>query len=195
MSQLENAVQPILRPVMKSERSLKSLTKAERHVVARWAAKTAYMLDQGGLEPRVALAHVEALYANAPHLPEGVFVFSRQQIRTRPWYYIVGAWWKHGQLTGDAQEKVEKSSYKIALQFGDLILIVVFWPLKRWGYRTGRNELFLLWPRTAVVKEYDHPDPPNISESDAACRRYSITISVVPHHGSQGFIPGLRATV
>lgn len=181
---------PILRPLILSERSVSTLKRSERHVLSRWAVKTAYMLDQGGLEPRVPPAHVQQLYSNAPHLPENVYVFGRQQVRTRPWYYIGGAWWKHADLGDAARVVVAKTSYKTGLQFGNLILFVAFWPLKNWGYRIERNQLTLLWPPTAVVKQYDHPEPENVSESDAACRRYAITISVVPHRGAEGFVHG-----
>lgn len=191
MSELETEAQPIIRSLINSDRALDSLKRSERQVLGRWAVKTAYVLDLGGLEPRVPVEHVRALYENAPHLPEQAHVFARLHPKTRPWYYFSGAWWKHAELTANARETVQKHSYKIALQFGDLIVVVAFWPLRNWGFRTDRRELYLVWPPTAVVKEYQHPQPQEISESDAACRWYAITISVVPHRGAQGFV---RAT-
>ena len=188
MSELESDVIGILRPLMRSERSLDSLRRAERCVLARWAVKTAYILDHGGLEPRVPREHLHHLYTHRRYLPDNVYVFARQQPGTRPWYYVSAAWWKHSDLTAEARRTVETTSYKLAIQFGDLILIVAFWPLKRWGYRAERKTLHLLWPPTAVPKEYDHPQAEDVSESDAACRRFVVTIGVVPHRGAEGFL-------
>lgn len=188
MSDLEKAAKSVLGRLMRAEVPVAELKRADRRTVARWAAKTAYMIDLGGLESRVPVGHVKALYANDSPLPEGVYVFARQQPRTRPWYYAGAAWWKHGQLTSDAREQVEERSYKIALQFGDLILIVVFWPLQRWGIRVEANKLALVWPPTAVIKQYVHPEPQDVSECDAACRLFAITIGVVPHRGAEGYL-------
>lgn len=188
MSQLESAVMPILRPLIGSTRSVASLTRAERHVLSRWAVKTAFMLDLGGMESRVSLTHVADLYANAPHLPQGVYVFARQQARSRSWYYIESAWWKHAELENEALERVKRESYKIAMQFGDLMLFVVYWPLANWGLRIEANELFKLWPPAAIAKQFEHPEPQDVTASEDACIRYVTTISVVPHRGAEGFV-------
>jgi hypothetical protein len=190
MSLLESEVQPILRALIHPKRSIESLRKAERHAVARWAMKTAFVLDRGGFEPRVSLRQVEELFTNAPYLPKDVYVFARQQTRTRPWYYDESAWWKHAPLTDAAAGRVAADSYKIALQFGDLILLVVHWPLSGWGIRVEKDELIKLWPSAAIVKQYIHPAPMDSSTSDLACLRHSTTISVVPKRNAEGLVPG-----
>lgn len=192
MSQLESATQPILSALVRSERDLKTLNRAERQTLSRWTVKTALMLDVGGLEPRVPLFHFKELFANRPHIPEGLYVFARHHAATLPWYYIGGAWWKYPTLEANALQTAQDTSYKIALQFREIILIVAYWPLRNWGLRVERGELSLLWPTTAVVKEYVHPEPQDVSASDDACRRYMITIGVVPHRRAEGFIPSRR---
>jgi hypothetical protein len=188
MSQLESEAIPILRPLITTQRMLRSLNRAERHTLARWAAKTAFVLDFGGLESRVPRSHVSQLYLNAPHLPSGVYVFARQQQRTRPWYFIETGSWSHAQIDEPSAELVKRESYKIAMQFGDLILYVAFWPLLGWGMRIEKGELAKVWPPLAVVKDYEHPHPPNVAASEDACIRYATSISVVPHRGAAGYV-------
>lgn len=188
MSELECAAKRILRSLITSRRRLAELTRAERHVVSRWAAKTAYMLDVGGFETTVSREHISRLFTHAPHLPDNVYVFARQQPKTRNWSYITGAWWK-ARLTEEAQRLVRQKSYKIGIQFGDLILIVVYWPLASWGLRVEKDKLVKLWPHSSVIKQYVYPEQPDVSMSDAACQRYTTTIGVVPHRGAEGFVP------
>ena len=186
MSQLESTVQPILRALIRSKRMLASLRKVERQNLSRWAIKTAFVLDAGGLEPRVPQEQLQGLYQGAPRVPKYLYVFARQQIQTRSWYYIESACWTHAPINDVAALKVETSSYKIALQFGDLILIVVHWPLSNWSVRVEKGELTNLWPPTAVVKQYVHPAPMESATSDAACQRYVTSISVAPNRGAEG---------
>lgn len=192
MSQLESTVIGLLRPLMTSTRTITSLTRAERQVLSRWAVKTAFMRDLGAFESRVSAAHVAELYTNAPHVPGGVYVFARQQARTRSWYYIETAWWKHAELEDDAAERVRRESYKMAFQFGDLIIFVVYWPLANWGIRVERGQLAKLWPPAAIVKQFEHPVPQDVTASEDACMRYVTTISVVPRHDAEGFVHRTR---
>jgi hypothetical protein len=171
---------------MPSERKLPSLTKSERQTLSRWAAKTAFVLDVAGFESHVPPEHLRHLYSNTPHLPPNVYVFARQQLATQAWYYIETAWWKHAALSEIASQHVAEESYKIAFQFRDLILIVVYWPLKDWGIRVEKGQLAKLWPPSAVVKEYVHPEPMESSTSDRACLRYATSISVVPKRDAEG---------
>jgi len=176
-----------LKSLIVSERSPEQLSRAERKLLSRWAAKTAFMIDLGGLESHVPLAHARALYENADSLPPHVYVFVRQQPRTRPWYFIAGATWQHAGLTHAAAARVQQESYKIAVQFGDLCLFVIYWPLRAWGIRVEKQQLVKLWPPTAIVKEYRHPVPFDVTASDEICQRLITTISVVPNRGAEGF--------
>ena len=187
MSELESEAIPILRVLMSSKQTLESLDRSERRDLSRWSQKTAFMLDRGGLEPHVAEVDLHEFYENAPYPLSTTFVFGRQQLATRPWYYIATGTWKHGQLTDAARERVERDSYKISLQFRDLILFIAHWPLARWGFRVEKGELVKIWPENAVVKEYLHPETQNATLSDDACRRYLLTLSVVPHAGAVGY--------
>lgn len=187
MSRLETQAQAILRALIHSKRMLPSLTKAERHIVARWAIKTAFVLNTGSFEVRVAREQLRELYSNAPHLPHDVYVFARLQPPTQPWYYAMDARWRHGlPLTESAAARVTTNSYKIALQFGHLLLVVAYWPLANWGLRVEKGELAKLWPPTAVIKEYVHPQPMDSSTSEQACLRQVIGIQVVPKRRSEG---------
>lgn len=188
MSELEGYAKPVLCDLISNRRALTTLRKSERQLLSRWAVKTAYVLDAGGLEARVPLEHLRSLYTTAT-LPKNVYVFAKQQSRTQPWYYAVGGWWNHAQITEDAKATVANRSYKIALQFGDLILVVVHWPLTGWNLRVEKGELVKLAPDLAVVKEYVHPQPMESSSSDRACLRYTVTVSVVPTSRAVGRAP------
>jgi hypothetical protein len=192
MSRLETQTQPILRAVMHSRRDIATLTRAERQTLSRWAVKTAFVLDAGGLEPRVPQEQSRQVYSNAPHLPPNIYVFARQQARTQAFYYFEDASWSHAALSESAAERVKTQSYKIALQFADLLLFVVSWPLVNWGIRVEKDQLMKLWPTTAVVKQYVHPQPMESTASDRACLRYATSISVVPKAGAEGRAEGNR---
>jgi hypothetical protein len=188
MSDLEGAAKPILVSLMRSERRIASLVREERRIVSRWTAKTAFMLDLGGLERRVPDRHLRALFTASPHVPAGLHVFAQCYARTRPWYYAAGAWWKHGGLTAEARRSVTVESYKIFLQFGDLVLCVVSWPLQNWGLRIEKNALVKLWPDTAVVKQYIHPQAQDDGTSEGLCQRHLATIGVVPRRNAEGYM-------
>jgi hypothetical protein len=187
MSDLEVENQHTLQALMRSVRTVSSLTRAERRAFARWAIKTAFVLDLGGLESRVPLGQVRELFRNRPHTPEGIVVLARQQPPTLSWYFAENGRWKHAPLTQQATARVSAESYKICIQFADLIFLVAHWPLQSWGFRSEKLQLEKVWPPAMIVKEYVHPEPLDSSSSVNACLRYSDSLSVVPHRGAEGY--------
>src|SRR2546428_2169378 len=80
MSDLEQAAKPVLVPVIDGQRSVLTLSASERLLVARWAAKTAFMLnsssDQSNMGMRVPVEHFDFLRTHLDELPSGVGVFT-----------------------------------------------------------------------------------------------------------------------
>jgi hypothetical protein len=180
MSALENTVTPILIPLIDQTDDLSSLKKADRLAVGRWAAKTAYALDAGGLEPHVPSEHFRQLPDMPSGLPVGVTVFGIQQTPTKKWFYAGNASWSHPSLTPEAQQQVVDRSYKFALQFGHLIVVIAYWPLPGWNLRIEKSKLVKVWPPTSQVAVYEHPHPMTSETSEDACLRYTIGITVSP---------------
>lgn len=183
MSDLETEVQPILLPLIRHERTVASLRRLERTIVSCWAVKTAYMVDVGGLESHVESSHLRDL----PHrITRGVHVFARQQRFDQSWYYGSGASWSHPPLDPAAAMLVKRHSYKIALQFGPLMLVVVYWPIAGWNLRVEKGMLRKLWPHASSVVEYVHNAPMQSDTSEAAYLRFTFGISVSPTGRAEG---------
>jgi hypothetical protein len=180
MSELERAVASTLVPLMHGERRLADIRRAERLILARWATKTAYALDAGGLEQRVPKDHFGALRANNKGLPPQVAVFAADHDPTRKWYFAVGGTWSHAAITPTGQARVEKESYKIVLQLDRLVLVVAYWPLRGWNFRIEKEQLVKIWPVTSQAAVYAHPSPMPSSNSEDLCLRHSLAISVSP---------------
>jgi len=180
MSQLESEVQPVLLRFVEGSVETSRLIRAERRVLARWAAKTAYALDAGGLERRVPGEHLTVVRENDGRLPSGVAVFATTHEPTRKWYFAGGGTWRHAALSEEARQRVVDESYKIALQFGHAILVVAHWPLAGWNFRVEKEQLAKLWPATSQVAVYAHPSPMTSDTSEDLCLRHSMAITVSP---------------
>jgi hypothetical protein len=186
MSQLENGCRPILLKLLNASVELSGLRRAGRLSLSRWAAKTAYALDAGGLERRVPKSHFTSFHENVARLPENVAVFITFHQPTREWYFASGGTWRHTPLSGSAAQRVSEESYKIVLQLGRIIFIIAHWPLKAWNFRVEREQLFKLWPVTSQTAVYVHPSPMNSDTSENACLRHDFAITVSPTRKAEG---------
>jgi hypothetical protein len=148
MSRLEVEVQPILTPLIDATRPLESNDGAARLVLARWAAKSAYVLNWSANYPRkVPLAHLRAL-VETPELHPRVVVMAAAHAGPSSLFWVQGPTWQidaPGVLFEDVQTLAARS-YKITMQIGSVILLVAFWPGEYWRYSLANDVHRNVWP-------------------------------------------------
>lgn len=134
MSKLEQEAIPILKPLINGERIVVELTDRERQIMGRWTAKTAYALNSSSnYQKNVPLEHYKFIRTNTESLPNKVSSFAQQHYGTRPFYWIQSPIWiLHGDSDklDDIGLELTNSSYKIAFQFGKLLLLIAFIPIE-----------------------------------------------------------------
>lgn len=134
MSTLEQEAIPILKPLINGERAVVELNERERQIIGRWTAKTAYALNSSSnFQKNVPFEHHKFIRTNTENLPNKVSSFAQQHHGTRPFYWIQSpTWLLHGDSDklDDIGLELKNSSYKIALQFGKLMLLIAFIPIE-----------------------------------------------------------------
>jgi hypothetical protein len=133
MSQLETDVMPILKALITDKRAVVDLNDEERQILGRWAAKTAFSLKSASnYLKNVPPEHYKFIRLNQHILPEKVFSFGQQHHGTRNFYWMQSSTWLVHKNTNNSldTEELKNSSYKIAFQFGKLLLLVAYLPLE-----------------------------------------------------------------
>ncbi|MFA5422864.1 MAG: hypothetical protein WC374_03300 [Phycisphaerae bacterium] len=136
--------------LMNSHRRLNDLTSDQHIQLARWACKTAWLLNSSSnFIHNVPQEHLRHIYINKDTIPSGVIVIAQQHSATRPFYWLQSSTWPAeigDDLTQADVEKLSMSAYKIGLQLGDLMLLVAFWPHDGWYYSLQINLHIPIWP-------------------------------------------------
>lgn len=150
MSDLEIQSQSLLIELMNSHRSLNDLTSDQHIQLARWACKSAWLLNSSSnFIHNIPAEHFRHIYVNEDTLPSRVIVIAQQHSATRSFYWLQSSTWPAeigDDLTQADVEKLSTSAYKIGLQLGDLMLLVAFWPHDGWRYSMQMNLHIPLWP-------------------------------------------------
>jgi hypothetical protein len=130
MSDLENNVKVPLVNLIERRRTIWELTVEESEVVAKWAVKSAYTLANISLASEPALAeHLWHLSGARGKIPAGVAVFGFQAGYDKAVSFLQIPSWPQVLQAGQSPQPVEGTagSYKIAWQFGHLILLVAYY--------------------------------------------------------------------
>lgn len=134
MSQLEQEAIPILKPLITGESVIVNLSDKERQIIGRWAAKTAFALNSSSnYLKNVPREHFNFIKANLESLPKNVFSYGQQNHGQRPFYWIQSPTWILSGETNNLSflaNQLKDLSYKIALQFGKLMLLVAYLPIQ-----------------------------------------------------------------
>jgi hypothetical protein len=167
MSDLEVAVRPILGPLLAGTSELETLTKTARLTLARWTAKTAYMLNWSANYPRkVPTAHLRTLMT-APDLPQQVVVMACPYDGDARFAWLQGPTWELDLVSveRDVAAQIAARSYKITVHLGRLMLMTAWWPDPDWAYRLLNGVHRNVWPPRALwmitypggIPPYDDP--------------------------------------
>lgn len=136
MSDLETDAVPLLTALLDRQKDISSLDLREKLLFARWAAKTAFMMNSASaFDRRVPADHFVQLYRSPKRLPGGVFVLAQQHRHTAafnifqfPNWDLVGLPVPESKLIDDALA----TAYKIGFQLGSLLVAVGFFSIRRY---------------------------------------------------------------
>jgi hypothetical protein len=149
MSDLEDKVKPLLIPLLNAQQSVHGLPSAERLILARWAAKTAYMVNSSSnLDVAVNPSHIRFLAEDQTTLPEAVGVFIQHYEDSREFSWVQENHWPCFSLVPpeDGGKDKGRGGYKIGLQFRRLFLSVAHWPHSNWSFLLGAGMHMPVWP-------------------------------------------------
>ncbi len=186
MSSLEDEVKPLLVPLMEAEKKVVELDPDERLRVARWAFKTAIVLNSASnFHKNVPLEHFSYFYANQDSLPPSVVVAGQQHHGENKFYWLQQPFILTSGLAGDMSldeaKRLVAASYKISFQLEKLLLVVACWPWPDWSYVIWRGIHVPLWPARGPVGFYgSDPLHEGFPWSDAleALAAFHLTLAV-----------------
>lgn len=134
MNELEQVAIPILKPLMLGASAVVELNDNERQILSRWAAKTAFALNSSSNYLKIVPSiHFQHIRINLDSLPSKVSSYGQQNHGDRPFYWIQSSTW---MLNGNSDKmselatELKNNSYKIALQFGKLMLLISYIPFE-----------------------------------------------------------------
>jgi hypothetical protein len=153
LQRLEEETRPGLEILMKHAGRAVALAPSQRETLARWAAKTAFLVaNVSPFKRPVPPGHLWVMN-NGGAVPPGVFVYAGQSGTSTKAAYIQSTNWpqihsrKSGVLVG-----AMVGAYKIGLQIEDLLLLVAFTPQSGVTFATAAgvhvplNPRHMVWP-------------------------------------------------
>ncbi len=160
LSQLEEDARPVLQELMEGAGTIVASTPTQRRIIARWAAKTAFLVaNVSPFNHPVPAGHLWALDEGGD-LPPGVAVYAGQAHTGTKTAYLQSTTWpqftarQDGYIVGALRD-----GYKIGLQFKDLMLLVAFAPMSGVRFVTAACLHFPLNPDGSIWPSYTAPMP------------------------------------
>jgi hypothetical protein len=177
LSDLENQARPFLTDLMSGQRTLHALSGEERLLLARWTAKTAFVLSNAApLEAVVPEDHPRTLKEISGSLPVGVGVFANQHEHTGKFSYVQKNHWLR---FSEEEQPEDPQRYKITLQLQNLLLLVAHWPPPTRFVLAAATHV-PIWPiETLSPSYYPGIDLPRPYDSRSLLMRFSDTLAVL----------------
>ena len=170
MSLLESQARPTMTPLVTGGSSVRALDPEERATVARWATKTAAVLNLATDFDRLFTPSlVRALRDDPLSLPVGISVLAGQHYPTHPSYWLQAPSVEfllpaEMHPTGEHRSQIAQSGFRIGIQIGHLALMVVYWPHPQWPVAIWPELHVPLWPPddsfVAVEHRFDGEEEP-----------------------------------
>lgn len=180
MSTLETEAMPILKPLIDGALLLLNISNTERTIVARWATKTAYVMSHAApLGKTPDPSHTRYMKENAGAVPPRVEVFGFQTISNVGFAQIQRNHWPHLTDTPYKGTAPPDGTYKTAMQFRCLMLLVAHWSAPNSELMIAAGIHIPLWPlRPVNLAHHEQLPPLNINDSMAPLDRFSRTLAV-----------------
>jgi hypothetical protein len=161
MAQLESEAKPIVLRLIDDPSRLTSLSQGERFILARWTLKTAAVLNRSSsygnladkIGRRVPDEHVSILATG--QMPSKVVVFGAGYKPIKTLDFLQYALWLAPKNSVPLQTDDRERSYKIALSFRDLVLIVAYYPTP-YIFGANDNHYFPIWTGERRVVPINH---------------------------------------
>jgi hypothetical protein len=149
MSDLEHSCREILLALAHGQRQPGQLSEAECLPVARWMAKTAYVLNSSAnYTIKVPAQHLRELHENARKLPWGVVVIATIGPFVNSGWFQSTRWQlcAPDNLTNRIAGLMDTRTYKIGIQLGHMLLLVVWHAIPGWWKMLWHGQHTVLWP-------------------------------------------------
>ncbi|MEW6355861.1 MAG: hypothetical protein AB1696_06035 [Planctomycetota bacterium] len=201
MSDIETRAKPVLMPFIDGQRTLTQsrhdLPDPESLAIARWAVKTAYMIDRATPgQDTVPTNHLHALRSDPNRTPPGVRVFVGHQSSDAK-----VSWWSSPTWFGmhledvsgydaEAFDRLIGASYKIGMVVGKLLLLVAFFPDNAWAMVIAKGIHRLLWPPDARIGEVPFDPEHPVSVAEPLLKVFNGNLRIV-HKPSLDRAPGM----
>jgi len=187
MSALETEAMPILKQLVDGTISLLSISNLERTIVSRWATKTAYVISYAaplGKTPHPS--HLLYMKENAGAVPPRVEVFGYQMAAKVGFGQIQRNHWPHLTNKPYSGTAPPDGTYKTAMQFRCLMLLVAYWPDPVSELMIAAGIHIPLWPpRPVSIAHHEQLPPLNMNDSMAPLDRFCSTLGVCDGDFSQ----------
>lgn len=158
MSELEQKVMKNLSKLITSEIEVIELNQLDRFELAKWTAKTAYLLNYySNFDRKIPIDHIKLIYKNND-IAKNVIVLAQQHHGESKFYWFQSASWvceTNQEKRKDIEDYLQKESYKISLQFGKLILLIACIPSDRFSYIVWKGIHVPLYPTAGPIYYYD----------------------------------------
>jgi hypothetical protein len=162
MSMLENEVKRILPRLIDDPIQLETLTDLERFTLARWTVKTAAVLNRcsthGSSNDEISRPvpdqHMRTLVSG--EVSNDVLVIGAGYQSSKSVDFLQYAIWTNPVNSIPLRREDRELSYKIALSFRDLVLIVVYYPSANYAYGINSHHYVPLWTGSRRVIPIDH---------------------------------------
>lgn len=179
MSNLETESMELLKTLIDGSVSMVCISDAERTIVAKWATKTAYVMSYAApLKKTPDPSQLRYMKENRGAVPPLVGVFGCQSVATADFRQIQRNHWHH--LTNTTPTiNPPAGTYKIALQFRHLMLLVAHWSGSDSELMLAAGIHIPLWPlRQVHIAHHVQLSPLNTSDLMAPLDRFCSTLGV-----------------
>ncbi len=179
MSQLENAVTPLLSTLVTGKKALDALTTEERYIFSKWSLKTIFMLNAASAYYNIIpIEHFRSLRKNI--IPAFVHTYAKQLTCREKFGWCESGAWADISESGQPPSSIDTlGSYKVILQLGKLFISVAYWPNEQYrqSYLEDWQELIYASDMACSDNTIVNYDPP-VSNIDLL-RRASFAIMVI----------------
>jgi hypothetical protein len=163
MSKLELVAKENIIALAENQKVVIDLDANERFILARWAFKTALVLNlASNYHKNIPKIHYRWIYNHSESLPKQVIVFAQQHYHTEPFFWIQSPSWfikdKLNVINKTMVKSLGKKSYKIALLFKNLLLLIAYQPFSELLYVISRGIHIPMYPQRGPMQYYEMDD-------------------------------------
>ena len=180
MNDLERQTKELLKPLIQGTTNLLSISDDERTTLAKWATKTAYVISHAApLKKTPPPSHMRYMKDHAGGVPPRVEAFGQQSDWTLDFNQIQRNEWSHIAEPPRENPNPPAGTYKIALQFRSLMLLVAHWSEPKSTPMISAGIHIPLWPVNKLHITYHKQLPPlDMKDPMAPLDRFCRTLAV-----------------